>query len=150
MKQNQLGENITRFRKEKGLSQEKVAEYMGVSRQAVTKWESNSSKPSSDNLIKLAELFDVKVDVLLGNNEFDNMKLSSNTTTSKVPWVFIGVSVACVIAYIVAGSLLNIFSFGTLICMFIICFPIQMFLHIYFSFLLSNTSSNIPNNSAIT
>lgn len=133
MKQNQLGENITRFRKEKGLSQEKVAEYMAVSRQAVTKWESNISKPSSDNLIKLAELFDVKVDVLLGNNEFDNVKLSSNKTTSKAPWVFIGVSVACVIAYIVAGSLLNIFSFGTLICMFVICFPIQLFLHIYFS-----------------
>lgn len=140
MKQNQLGENITRFRKEKGLSQEKVAEYMGVSRQAVTKWESNSSKPSSDNLIKLAELFDVKVDVLLGNNEFDNVNLSSNTTTSKVPWVFIGVSVACVIAYIVVGSLLNIFSFGTLICMFIICFPIQMFLHIYFSNAVNNDS----------
>lgn len=32
MKQNQLGENIAKFRKEKGLSQEKVAEYMGVSR----------------------------------------------------------------------------------------------------------------------
>ena len=75
MKQNQLGENITRFRKEKGLSQEKVAEYMIVSRQAVTKWENNISKPSSDKLIKLAEIFDVKVDVLLGNNEFDNMKL---------------------------------------------------------------------------
>lgn len=133
MKQNQLGENITRFRKEKGLSQEKVAEYMAVSRQAVTKWESNISKPSSDNLIKLAEVFDVKVDVLLGNNEFDNVKLSSNITTSKAPWVFIGVSVACVIAYIVAGSLLNIFSFGTLICIFVICFPIQLFLHIYFS-----------------
>lgn len=133
MKQNQLGENITRFRKEKGLSQEKVAEYMAVSRQAVTKWERNISKPSSDNLIKLAELFDVKVDVLLGNNGFDNVKLSSNITTSKAPWVFIGVSVACVIAYIVAGSLLNIFSFGTLICMFVICFPIQLFLHIYFS-----------------
>lgn len=133
MKQNQLGENIIRFRKEKGLSQEKVAEYMAVSRQAVTKWESNISKPSSDNLIKLAELFDVKVDVLLGNNEFDNMRFSSNITTSKAPWVFIGVSVVCVIAYIVAGSLLNIFSFGTLICMFIICFPIQLFLHIYFS-----------------
>ena len=133
MKQNQLGENITRFRNEKGLSQEKVAEYMGVSRQAVTKWESNSSKPSSDNLIKLAELFDVKVDVLLGDSEFDNMKISSNITPSKVPWGFIGVSVACVIAYIVIGSLLNLFSFGTLICMFIICFPIQLFLHIYFS-----------------
>ncbi len=140
MKQNQLGGNITRFRKEKGLSQEKVAEYMAVSRQAVTKWESNISKPSSDNLIKLAELFDVKVDVLLGNNEFDNMKLSSNIATSKVPWVFIGVSIACVIAYIVVGSLLNIFSFGTLICMFIICFPVQLFLHIYFSHAVNNDS----------
>ena len=140
MKQNQLGENITRFRKEKGLSQEKVAEYMGVSRQAVTKWESNSSKPSSDNLIKLAELFDVKVDVLLGDNEFDNMKVSSNITPSKVPWGFIGVSVACVITYIVIGSLLNLFSFGTLICMFIICFPIQLFLHIYFSNAVSKNS----------
>ena len=65
--QNQLGENIAIFRKEKGLSQEKVAEYMAVSRQAVTKWESNISRPSSDNLIKLAELFGVSVDVLLGN-----------------------------------------------------------------------------------
>ena len=126
--------------KRKDYHKKKLLSTWGVSRQAVTKWESNSSKPSSDNLIKLAELFDVKVDVLLGNNEFDNMKLSSNITTSKAPWVFIGVSVACVIAYIVVGSLLNIFSFGTLICMFIICFPIQMFLHIYFSNAVNNDS----------
>ena len=78
--QNQLGENIAIFRKEKGLSQEKVAEYMAVSRQAVTKWESNISRPSSDNLIKLAELFGVSVDVLLGNNELDNAKISTNIT----------------------------------------------------------------------
>lgn len=140
MKQNQLGENIARFRKEKGLSQEKVAEHMAVSRQAVTKWESNVSKPSSDNLIKLAELFDVSVDVLLGNNETDNVRLSSNITTSKVPWAFVGVSVACIIAYIVVGSLLNIFNLGTLICMFIICFPMQLFLHIYFSNAVNNDS----------
>lgn len=133
MKQNQLGENITIFRKEKGLSQEKVAEYMAVSRQAVTKWESNISKPSSDNLIKLAELFDVSIDVLLGNNESNNMSIPSNITTSKVPWTFVGFSVACIIAYIVVSSLLNIFSFGTLICMFVICFPMQLFLHIYLS-----------------
>ena len=48
MRENQLGENITRYRKAKGLSQEKVAEALEVSRQAVTKWESNISKPSSD------------------------------------------------------------------------------------------------------
>lgn len=140
MKQNQLGENITRFRKEKGLSQEKVAEYMAVSRQAVAKWESNISKPSSDNLIKLAELFDVSVDVLLGNNESDNMKLPTTIKTGKSPWAFIGISVACVIAYIVVSSLLKIFSLGTLICMFVICVPMQLFLHIYFSNAVNNDS----------
>ena len=56
MKQDQLGENIKRLRKEKGLSQEKVAEYMAVSRPAVTKWESNLSKPSSENLIMSSTL----------------------------------------------------------------------------------------------
>lgn len=140
MKQNQLGENITRFRKEKGLSQEKVAEYMEVSRQAVTKWESNISKPSSDNLIKLAELFGVKVDVLLGNNGSDDMRLPSNITTSKVPWVFVGLSAVCIIAYVVVSSLLNIFSIGTLICMFAICVPMQLFLHVYFSNAVNNAS----------
>lgn len=51
MNENLLGKNITRYRKELGMSQEKVAEYIGVSRQAVTKWESNISMPSSENLI---------------------------------------------------------------------------------------------------
>ena len=131
--QNQLGENIAIFRKEKGLSQEKVAEYMSVSRQAVTKWENNISRPSSDNLIKLAELFDVSVDALLGNNESDNAKIFTNITMSKAPWVFVFFSVICVITYIVASSLLNIFSFGTVICMFVVCLPIQLFMHIYLS-----------------
>ena len=131
--QNQLGENIAIFRKEKGLSQEKVAEYMAVSRQAVTKWESNISRPSSDNLIKLAELFDVSVDTLLGNKESDNAQISTNTVMSKAPAIFIVFSMVCVIAYIVASSMLSIFNFGTIICMFVVCFPIQLFIHTYLS-----------------
>lgn len=138
--QNQLGENIAIFRKEKGLSQEKVAEYMAVSRQAVTKWESNISRPSSDNLIKLAELFGVSVDVLLGNNELDNAKISTNITMSKAPWAFVVFSMLCVVIYIAASSLLNIFSFGTVICMFVVCFPIQLFMHIYLSNAVNNDS----------
>ena len=54
MNKNQFAKNLTYYRKKKGLSQEKLSEYMNVSRQAVTKWESDSSRPSSDNLIKLA------------------------------------------------------------------------------------------------
>lgn len=127
---NQLGENIAKYRKEKGLSQEKLAEYMGVSRQAVTKWESNVSKPSSGNLIKLAELFDVSVDILLGEK---NVIDETNISTNKASWFLIGISILCIIAYLIISNVLHIFDVGTLILMFVICFPIQLFLHIYFS-----------------
>jgi transcriptional regulator with XRE-family HTH domain len=85
MSENQLGENIAHYRKERGLSQEKVAEYMGVSRQAVTKWESNISKPSSDNLIKLAKLFEISVDVLLDNEEKETLPNRTEILTGKMP-----------------------------------------------------------------
>lgn len=60
-----LGERIKAFRKNAGMSQEKVAELVGVSRQAVTKWESGKSAPSTDNLFKLAEIFGTTVNLLL-------------------------------------------------------------------------------------
>lgn len=59
-----LGERIGAQRRRCGLSQERVAEQVGVSRQAVTKWESGQSTPSTENLFKLAELFGTTVDLL--------------------------------------------------------------------------------------
>ncbi len=129
---SQLGENIAKYRKEKGMSQEKVAEHMGVSRQAVTKWESNVSKPSSEHLIKLAKLFDISVDVLLGDRDKKALE-ETNISMNKASWFLIGISILCIIVYLVISNLLHIFDVGTLIMMFIICFPIQLFLHIYFS-----------------
>ena len=64
-----LGERIKEQRKNSGLSQEKVAEFVGVSRQAVTKWEANQSAPSTENLFKLAEIFGTTVDMLLSSND---------------------------------------------------------------------------------
>lgn len=61
-----LSENLKQYRKSKGLSQEKIAEMLGVSRQAVTKWENGQTTPSSDNLIALADLYQVSLDELLG------------------------------------------------------------------------------------
>lgn len=60
-----LGERIKACRQQAGMSQEKVAELVGISRQAVTKWETNQSAPSTDNLFKLAEIFGTTVDLLL-------------------------------------------------------------------------------------
>ena len=64
-----LGERLKMYRTQKGLSQEKIAEMLDVSRQAVTKWEAGHTTPSSDNLIALANLYDVSLDELIGKNE---------------------------------------------------------------------------------
>lgn len=62
-----LGEKIKEQRIAHGLSQETLAEAMGVSRQAVTKWEADQSVPSSEKLILLAKLFHISLDALIGN-----------------------------------------------------------------------------------
>ena len=59
-----IGQRISELRKNSSLSQEYVAEKLGVSRQAVSKWETDSSAPDTYNLIALAELFEVSVEYL--------------------------------------------------------------------------------------
>ena len=142
MNENQLAENLMYYRKKKGLSQEKIAECLEVSRQAVTKWETNASKPNSDNLIKLAQLFEVDVDTLLGNEGKKKSSTQGEVSIGKMSWIFIGISVLCILAYIIHSALTDIFSVGIFICMFILCIPIQLFLHIYFSNAIKNNSFN--------
>lgn len=139
MSKNKLPERILLYRRKKGLSQEKVSEYMGVSRQAVTKWENGISRPSSDHLIRLAQLFEIKVDVLLGNEE-EKILNQAEISTGRTPWIFIGISFLCMFVYIIAGARLHIFSMGVFICMFVLCVPIQLFLHIYLSDAIKNNS----------
>ena len=142
MNENQLAENLMYYRKKKGLSQEKIAEYLEIGRQAVTKWEANTSKPNSDNLIKLAQLFGVDVDTLLGNEDGEKSSTQGEVSIGKMSWIFIGISVFCILAYIIHSALTDIFSVGIFICMIILCIPIQLFLHIYFSNAIKNNSFN--------
>jgi len=58
-------EKLQKLRKEKGLSQEELAEMMSVSRQAVSRWESGLSYPETEKIITLSEIFGVTVDSLL-------------------------------------------------------------------------------------
>ena len=60
-----LGEVLKRHRTECRMTQEFVAEAIGVSRQAVSKWESGQSDPSTTNLMALAKLFQVTPEELL-------------------------------------------------------------------------------------
>jgi transcriptional regulator with XRE-family HTH domain len=61
-----IGSNIKKFRTERRLSQEYLAEELGVSRQAVSKWETGQTEPTAKNLLQLAQLFGVTVSELVG------------------------------------------------------------------------------------
>lgn len=62
-----LNENIKNFRKQKGLSQEELAERLHVVRQTVSKWEKGLSVPDAGLLIRIAEIFETSVSTLLGS-----------------------------------------------------------------------------------
>ena len=61
----EIANRLAELRKKKGLSQEELADKLGLSRQAVSKWERAESSPDTDNLILLAKLYDVSLDELL-------------------------------------------------------------------------------------
>lgn len=60
-----LADKIMQLRKQKGWSQEELADKLGISRQSVSKWESGMSIPDLDKILKLGELFEVSTDYLL-------------------------------------------------------------------------------------
>lgn len=64
-----IAERLQELRKNAGYSQEQVAEMLGLSRQAVSKWESGQGKPEIDNVVKLTEIYQVSADYILLGTE---------------------------------------------------------------------------------
>lgn len=64
-----LSDNIKNFRKQINMSQDELAERLGVSRQSISLWETGQTQPTIDNIIALSKIFNVSSDVLLGNGE---------------------------------------------------------------------------------
>lgn len=64
-----IAERLLELRKKAGYSQEQVAEMLGLSRQAVSKWESGQGKPEIDNIVKLMEIYNVSADYILLGTE---------------------------------------------------------------------------------
>lgn len=64
-----FGEKLKMFRKNANLSQEQLAEKLCVSRQAITKWESDNGMPDVTNLQSIAKLFDTSIDSLLADGD---------------------------------------------------------------------------------
>lgn len=73
-----IGDKIKTLRKEKGMTQDAVAEALDVTRQAVAKWESNQAAPSTTNIMKLAEFFQVQFQDLLSQEEIPNAEIQKH------------------------------------------------------------------------
>ena len=123
-----LSENIRNFRKQKGYSQEMVAEKLNVVRQTVSKWEKGYSVPDADLLERMAELFEVSVDELLsGEKETQpppemgeiarqlahiNEQLARQNRIRKRVWKCVGIVLACfaalVVLYVIAFAAFHV------------------------------------------
>lgn len=70
-----LSTKIYELRKAKGMSQEKLAELVGVSRQSISKWESGETIPELERLVELSRIFEVTTDYLLKPGEMDELTI---------------------------------------------------------------------------
>ena len=66
-----LSDKIVRLRKSNGMSQEELADKLGVSRQAISRWEMGTAMPDATNILQLSRLFQVTTDYLL-NDEYQS------------------------------------------------------------------------------
>lgn len=67
---NKLSKNLKEIRKKENLSQEDLAELLGVSRQSISKWESGSSYPEMDKIISIANMYNLSIDDLLNGDAY--------------------------------------------------------------------------------
>ena len=67
-----LGEKIYKLRKERNLSQEALAEFVGTTRQAISKWENNQGYPETEKLLLLSNVFEVSIDFLLKDEKTES------------------------------------------------------------------------------
>lgn len=98
----QLGNNIYNSRKEKGLSQEKLAERIKVTRQTISNWELGETSPNPEQLILLSKTLSKSIDELVGN-EIESPK--SKEKDNYIKNIYIALAILC-------GSIAGVWSFS--------------------------------------
>lgn len=78
-----FGEKLQKLRKEAGLSQEELADQMGVSRQAVSKWERDSGYPETEKIVRMSRIFHVTLDYLLNEEGSVDAEKSESAAAGK-------------------------------------------------------------------
>ncbi|HIV18326.1 MAG TPA: helix-turn-helix transcriptional regulator [Candidatus Merdivicinus intestinigallinarum] len=105
MERETFGKRLADLRKEKGMTQLELAEKMGVTDKAVSKWERNLSLPDAGSLPRLAEIFQVSVDELMQGKAEAKEKPNHNTAAQIVNLALKGVALAMGVAVAVLSAL---------------------------------------------
>jgi len=87
LKKEKTMKNLQILRKNKKLKQSEIAETIGVATSTYSCWENNISEPDFDYLMKLADFFDVSIDVLLDRKELGSVTLKNSTQEAKQKWL---------------------------------------------------------------
>ena len=112
----EIGTRIQELRKKKNISQEELANVMNVSRQAVSKWESNLSAPDIEKIIDLCEYFQVSSDYLLMGKETKKM---NDTWKKFYPLLSLWVKVLALIAMITFSGFFMLSGLFPLVLIFL-------------------------------
>ena len=124
-----LGEKIRERRKKAGLSQEELAEKLHVSRQAVTKWETDRGIPDVANLIAVSDLFGMNLDELIKGDVAVKKKIIADSSAKK--WhILVIVYLLAIVAYITYFAVCHrILMIGFLIAtLFMLFFELRIFI----------------------
>lgn len=113
--QMQLGKNIYDLRKQKGLSQEKLAEQINVTRQTISNWELGETSPNPEQLILLSRAFNKSIDELVGNKAESVGSQNGHAKSRK--GVYLGLAVICGLASGIWSFSTNRFRFDEILLM---------------------------------
>ncbi len=106
---SKLAKSIRKYRESSGLTQTRLAEILHISPQSVSKWESEKSVPSIENLCSMAEIFHISVDKLVGRDgDAEGMYIGIDGGGSKTELVLFTESGRCVARHVVGGSNPNV------------------------------------------
>ena len=122
-----LGERIRDERKKRGLSQEELADILNVSRQAITKWETDRGIPDIANLIRISEGFEISLDELIKGDNSVKRKIIYDSSMKR--WhLLVVVYLLAIVAYVAYFALLyRIFMVGFLIAtLFMLGFELRI------------------------
>lgn len=135
-----FGENLQFLRKKNNITQEQLAEQLGVSRQSVSKWESDGSYPEMDKLMQLCEMFSCNMDALLRGNveehvmedtaHYDaHMNDFSKWIAGAVGFLIFNVGLQCILEGFGVAEEINQFIFWIFVAISVIIFVVKGMQH---------------------